>query len=586
MQPIIQNYLKQAIQAIAGSEVATQVTIPIEYSRVEEHGDFSSSIALNLAKSLKISPINLANRIKTHFEVSTRDAVSLFKTIEVVAPGFINFFIQPTAWLNCLIPILEQRDNYGVSNFGRQKRVLLEFVSSNPTGPLHVGHGRAAAQGDILARLLKIIGYQVYTEYYINDAGRQMDILALSIWLRYLQRTTVNSVAFPSNAYQGEYIQAMAAILQERHGSNFTIARPTLTENWPESAEPEQFIDALIALAKNLLGSDKYDQLVNFGRDYILQIIQADLEAFNVQFDSWFSEKTLITSEAVHETIKTLTQQGYTYQSEGNVWFKSSAFGDDKDRVLLRKNNQPTYFAVDAAYRLNIFKNREFDTIINLVGADHHGYLARIHAVIQALGYQSNRIIFSVLQLVSLYRGTKKLPLSTRSGEFVTLQALREEVGNDAARLFFVLRRSNQPIDFDLALAKSESHQNPTYYLQYAYTRIASILRQLEVKGLTWNLEEGLSKREVLTLKEEIQLVKWLTQYPDVLEQAGTQYEPSILVNYLRELAKHFHAYYNHTPILNQDTVVRNARLALVKAIQQVLKNGFSILGIDALTTM
>jgi arginyl-tRNA synthetase len=588
MKSIIQKHLYKALESIQIDPFQLQKTVlPIEYSRTVEHGDFSSSIALILAKSLNIAPVTLAQKIVEQLYTLSTEKEPLFQKIEVVPPGFINFFIHPTAWLACLPLILNHRDKYGASDLGQQKRILVEFVSSNPTGPLHVGHGRAAAQGDILVRLLKTLGYQVHAEYYLNDAGRQVDILACSIWLRYLEASGESFLTFPANAYQGEYIRTIAAALQNHYGTAFYQMGTTVIEGLhSDHRDKEKFIDALITRAKTLLGQEHYTQLLDFGLIYIIEDIQADLTDFDVRFDQWFSERSLIESGSVSTTIQSLIERGHTYKAEGNLWFRSTAFGDDKDRVLLRANGQPTYFAVDAAYRINILQTRGFDRMINLLGADHHGYLTRIHAVAQALGHPPDKIIFSILQMVSLYRGHEKLSLSTRGGNFITLRALRTEVGNDAARLFFVLRKSTQAIDFDLNLAKSASHQNPVYYLQYAYARIASIMRQLAVKGLKWDLQRGLCCLTALSLDQEIQLIKQLARYPDILVQAEMQYEPSILVQYLRQLAKYFHAYYNHTPVLTEDEIIRSARLTLMHAIQQVLKNGFFLLGIHALDRM
>jgi arginyl-tRNA synthetase len=586
MKSIIQECLYESLRSLAiPADIIKGLALPIEYSRIEKHGDFSSNVALVLAQSLHTNPMALAQKITNQLQVTSTKKKLIFQKVEAMTPGFINFFIHPDAWLDELPAIFHQGNQYGTSDFGKQQRVLVEFVSSNPTGPLHIGHGRAAAQGDILARLLKALGYQVHTEYYINDAGRQVDILACSIWLRYLEHQG-EALPFPDNAYQGDYIRALATELHKHYGRAFYRPAATVIEAYPGTLDAEQFIDAVISRAKTLLGSEQYARLREFGVTHITQDIKEDLSEFGVHFDTWFSENSLLESGEVASTIHALTQRGHTYKADGNLWFRSTVFGDDKDRVLLRANGQPTYFAVDAAYRINILQTRRFDTIINLLGADHHGYLARIRAVVQALGYSKNTIAFSTLQMVSLYRGQKKLPLSTRRGDFITLRALRQEVGSDVARLFFVLRKSNQPIDFDLELAKSESHQNPVYYLQYAYARIASLMRQLQAKGLEWNLREGLNNIKNLALAEEIQLIKQLVRYPDVLLQAAAQCEPAVVVQYLRELAKHFHAYYNHTPVLTQTNTIRNGRITLIQATQQVLKNGFTLLGIQILEKM
>jgi arginyl-tRNA synthetase len=591
MKKMIQQQIQSVLkQYFAEYPEALQIEIPIEHTRIAEHGDFSTSIALSLAKRLHKKPYEFAQQIANHLTPTIDNNPVLFSKIEVVQPGFINFFIHPDAWRNTLANVLNEGDYYGHSSIGNQARILIEYVSSNPTGPLHVGHGRAAAHGDIVVRLLRALNYQVHAEYYINDAGRQMDILSCSIWLRYLALCGEHLPYFPSNAYQGHYIHTIAQALKELYGNQlhlpFAGDLATLFEEKITPENKEKWMDKLIEHTKTLLGEEAYSKVSNFGLKTILEDMRADLAEFGVHFDQWFSEKSLISDGSLDETIEILKAKGHTYELEGSLWFRSTQFGDDKDRVLIRANGQPTYFAVDAAYRFNIFKKRGFPKIINFLGADHHGYLARIHAVIEALGYSRKNLAFSTLQLVSLYREDKKLPLSTRSGEFITLRQLREEVGNDAARLFFVLRKSGQTLDFDLTLAKSHSHQNPVYYLQYAHARICSVMRQLQAKGLNWNVQEGLQQINTLGSAEELELIKHLERYPDAVLQAGMQYEPYLLVHYLRELARQFHSYYNHTPVLVNDSALRSGRLTLIQAVKQVLYNGFTLLGIEALAVM
>jgi len=587
MKEIIQQYLYIALQK-ACIDYPAETPIPIEYSRSPIYGEFSSSIALSLATSTHQKPEALAQIIVDHLKNASPSYLEIFKKIVIVKPGFINFFIQPKAWLQTLADIVNAGNQYGHAKQKAKETILIEFVSSNPTGPLHIGHGRAASHGDIVARLLKTQGYQVHTEYYINDAGRQIDILSCSLWLRYLEILGEQFV-FPSNAYQGQYIYDLAQELKTIYGNQWHYASSELQDllgfDAAKNLNPEKSMDALIKQTKNLLGSFHYQTLKTFALEKILEDIRSDLNEFEVKFDRWFSENTLIEDGSLSKTIALLIKKGHTYQLDGTLWFRSTSFGDDKDRVLLRANGEPTYFAVDAAYRFNIFQQRKFNKIINFLGADHHGYLTRIHAVIEALGYSKNKLVFNTLQLVSLYQGHKKLPLSTRSGDFITLRALRNEVGHDAARLFFVLRKSSQMIDFDMTLAKSHSHQNPVYYLQYAYARICSVIRQLKAKGFTWELQAGLKCLEALRT-EELLVIKQLARYPYSITQASDQCEPYLLVQYLRDLAKDFHAYYDRTPILVEDQTIRNARLTLIHAIQSVLKNGFDILGIQALEVL
>lgn len=582
--------IRQELQTILQQEfkLPIEYPIPVEHTRIASQGDFSTSIALILTKSLKIQPHELAKKIVAYLNQKVFLFDTLFQKVEVVQPGFINFYIHPNAWHGALSNILQDKI-YGQSNFGKHEKILIEFVSSNPTGPLHVGHGRAAAHGDMVVRLLKTLGYDVQTEYYVNDAGKQIDILTCSVWLRYLM-SFEKRIVLPVKAYQGSYIQTIADALIQHFGAELKAftqqSIETLLSSDALNQDPDQQINHLISCIKKLLGSRLYQKVLSFITERILAEIQSDLSEFKVNFDRWFSEKTLIEDKSVSKTIIRLKDSGYTYQAQGNLWFRSTAFGDDKDRVLLRNNGQPTYFAVDAAYRLHILEIRDIKHIINFLGADHHGYLTRIHAVLQALGYSKEHITFKTLQLVSLYRGSEKLPLSTRSGEFITLRELRSEVGNDAARVFFVLRKSNQKLDFDLSLAQSQSHQNPMYYLQYAHARICSVMHQLKLKNMHWTLKEGLVCLDQLKLIQELQLIKQLVDYPEVVLQAGTQYEPYLLVQYLKELSKSFHGYYNSTALLMSEERIRMARISLIQAIKTVLKNGFDILGIQALESM
>lgn len=616
MKSLIQQAIHQALQVLYPTNMALLETpISVDYSREPGHGDLSSNVALLLSKPLKISAHLLAQKIIAVLIDGLMTTYVHLDKIEVAGPGFINFFFKAGNWYPVLSQILTQTSQYGTAQVDYDKKILVEFVSSNPTGPLHIGHGRAAAFGDTLVRLLKAAGYPVQAEYYVNDAGRQMDILSISLWLRYLEAEG-ETFCFPVNAYQGSYVREMAIQLKTARGRAFHHSASIIFQELPTSDiypkfqvgdqslfsvgedrkvmhfEPadsktrdidlEQVMDRLIARAKLLLGPAAYQEILAFALHHILSDIQLDLIEFGVQFDYWFSEQSLITNGTVNQVIETLTKKGLTYKAEGNLWFRSSQFGDDKDRVLKRANGQLTYFAVDAAYHSNVLQTRGFSRKITILGADHHGYLARIQAIIIALGLQPDVLVFSVMQLVSLFRDKEKLSMSTRSGEFVTLRELRQEVGLDAARLFFVLRKANQPLEFDLTLAKSHSHENPIYYLQYAFARICSVMKQLISKGLSWNLTEGLTCVDQLTLGTEVELLKQLSRYPETLLQAATQYEPALFTHYLRELAQKFHSYYNETPLLTQEAHLRHARLTLLQAIKQIFKNGFDILGISA----
>ena len=587
MKRIVQQEIKHALLSMGELSLPASMTIQVDYAREKAHGDFSSNIALVLAKKLQISPLQLAEKIKSNIDCFSKN--SKIQKIEIAKPGFINFFLKKSFWYPVIEEILTQTKQFGVSDLGNNEPVLVEFVSANPTGPLHVGHGRGAAYGDSLVRLLRAVGYQVCSEYYINDAGRQMDILATSIWLRYLE-ICGEKFNFPSNAYRGSYVHKIAEQLYSEYSKNFFKTAELIFKDVPidepQGGNKEHHIDALIAKAKSLLGTAEYEKIFEAGLNSILIDIKEDLCAFRVNFDEWFSENTLFKTNFVDKTIKRLRESGKTYEANGALWFKSTDFGDDKDRVLLRENGQPTYFAADAAYRLCILEKRGFKKIINILGSDHHGYVPRIHAVIQALGFSADSLKALLVQFAILYRGDKKIQMSTRSGEFITLRELREEVGTDATRFFYVLRRADQHMDFDLELAKEQSNDNPVYYVQYAYARICSVMRQLAAKQRIWDKSLGMNALEKLKEIQEQDLLVLLNRYPEILELAAISYEPHIIAHYLRDLAQGFHVYYNSYVFLIEDDHLRNARLNLIVAIAQVIKNGLNLLGVETLEIM
>ncbi|MEN9470940.1 MAG: arginine--tRNA ligase [Candidatus Aquirickettsiella gammari] len=587
MKRIVQQEIKTALLAMDEFPFPASLTIQVDYAREKSHGDFSSNIALVLAKKLQISPRQLAEKIISNVDCSK--ANSKLEKIEIAGPGFINFFLKKSVWYPAIAQILTQTKEFGASKIGNNEPVLVEFVSANPTGPLHVGHGRGAAYGDSIARLLKTVGYRVCAEYYINDAGRQMNILATSVWLRYLE-VCGEEFVFPSNAYRGAYVGEIAQQLFSQYGKHFfkpaELVFKDIPADEPLGGNKEAHIDALILKAKTLLGVVDYEKIFNAGLTSILLDIKEDLSAFRVNFDEWFSENSLFKIDFVDKTIQRLIASGTTYEANGALWFKSTDFGDDKDRVLLRENGQPTYFAADAAYRLFILEKRGFKKIINVLGADHHGYIARIRAVIQALGYPADSLTALLIQFAVLYRGDKKIPMSTRSGEFITLRELREEVGSDATRFFYVLRRAEQHMDFDLELAKEQSNANPVYYVQYAYARVASVMRQLVAKQLVWDKSLGMDSLEQLKEEQEQDLLILLNRYPEILELAAISYEPHIIAHYLRDLSQAFHVYYNQHVFLIKDDSLRNARLNLIVATQQVIKNGLNLLGVGTLEVM
>jgi arginyl-tRNA synthetase len=454
--------------------------------------------------------------------------------------------------------------------------VQVEFVSANPTGPLHVGHGRGAAYGASLANLLLAAGYDVTREYYVNDSGRQMDILTLSAWLRYLELCGI-AVAFPANAYQGEYVRDMARKLHEKHALSLKRDAPGVTApQWPAGADVEAKLDALIAAAKSTLGAD-YEVVNDFVLNDQLADCRDDLAEFGIAFDGWFSERSLYNAGLVERVTRTLEEKGHVYRQDGARWFRSSAFGDEKDRVVQRENGQYTYFASDIAYHLNKFE-RGYDRVIDVWGADHHGYIPRVKGALAALGLDPERLAIALVQFAVLYRNGQKVSMSTRAGEFVTLRELRREVGNDAARFFYVLRKSDQHLDFDLDLAKSQSNENPVYYVQYAHARVCSLFEQ-------WGGDASrLADVDTSTLvsEQELALVARLMEYPEAMESAAHDLSPHVIAFYLRELAAGFHSYYNSTRMLVEEEGIKLARLALAAAVRQVLRNGLALLGVSA----
>jgi arginyl-tRNA synthetase len=539
---------------------------------------------MRLAKSLKRNPRELAEAI-----VRALPASDLIERAEVAGAGFINLTLKPAAWTGIVRTIHAQEEHFGRSQAGGGRSIQVEFVSANPTGPLHVGHGRGAAYGASLANVLEAAGYAVTREYYVNDAGRQMDILALSAWLRYLELQGI-LVPFPSNAYQGEYVRAMAKAIYQEHGDRYVHDPSRILDGVPlrpddelvEGGDPEgkaqneAHLDGLIAAAKRLLGVD-YSYFHGFALNEQLSDCKADLLEFGVGFDEWFSEKSLFDTGKVADVVRRLDATGHLYVQDGARWFKATAFGDEKDRVVQRANGEFTYFASDIAYHANKFE-RGFERIIDVWGADHHGYIPRVKAALAALGLDAERLTVALVQFAVLYRGGHKVQMSTRSGSFVTLRELRSEVGNDAARFYYVLRKSDQHLDFDLDLAKSQSTDNPVYYIQYAHARVCSVLA--EWAGDPRSL--ATAELSPLVSAHELALMKRLMLYPEVLEAAATELSPHLLAYYLKDLAGDLHTYYNAEKFLVADEAVKQARLSLVAATRQVLANGLRLLGVAA----
>lgn len=585
MKQHIENLVQTAVKGLqeAGELPAMPAFIQIDATKDKTHGDFATNIALILAKPAQKKPREIAERIVTLLPLSAH-----VSKVEVAGPGFINFFLSPEALNDVVVKVLTEKEQYGHSKIGRGKRILVEFLSSNPTGPLHVGHGRHAAFGAVVCNLLNAVGFKPYREYYVNDAGRQMDILAVSVWLRYLMLAS-SQVPFPANAYKGEYVIEIARELHEKHSAQFHVPIQQVFQHLPldeaDGGDKEVYIDAVIARAQTLLGPANYQIIFDHALASILDDISQDLAEFGVQYDNWFSERELVATDAVDKLIAKLRENGHVYEQEGALWFRSSQFGDEKDRVLVRSNGTRTYFANDAAYHLNKFE-RGFDIVVDIFGSDHHGYVPRMKSAMEASGINPERLVYLLVQFVTLYRGGQQAQMSTRSGNFVTLRELREEVGNDAARYFYVMRKSEQHIDFDLDLAKSKSNENPVYYVQYAHARICSVFKQLAERHWAYDEALGLASVNQLVEPHERDLLNTLARYPDMIMHAAVNYEPHQLTNYLRDIATDFHSYYNSHQFLVEDPALRNARLALISATRQVLLNGFGLLGISAPETM
>ncbi len=567
-------------QGVVPAEVS--VPVQVEWARDRRHGDFATNLAMRLAKAARRPPREIAEAL-----VAALPPSELVASVEVAGPGFVNFRLRPEAWSQVVRAVLEAGEAYGRSDVGGGRRVQVEFVSANPTGPLHVGHGRGAAYGAAVADLLAAVGFRVHREYYVNDAGRQMNILAVSVWLRYLEACG-ERLPFPSNGYRGDYVREIAARLRAAEGERLCRPAAQVLADLPPDApagDKEAHIDALIQRARALLGEADYRRVFDLGLETILEDIREDLEAFGVVYERWFSERALVASGAVEKAVARLEAAGHTYQKDGALWFRASAFGDEKDRVLVRENGEPTYFASDVAYHLDKYE-RGFERIIDVWGADHHGYVPRVKAALTALGCDVSRFEVLLVQFAVLYRGGEKVQMSTRSGEFVTLRELREEVGTDAARFFYVMRRCEQHLDFDLDLAKSQSADNPVYYIQYAHARVCSVFRQAREKGLVWDRARGEAHLARLDSDHEQALLERLSRYPELVEAAALAYEPHQLAHYLRELAHDFHTYYNAQTFLVEDAALRDARLCLIAAVRQVIANGLGLLGVSAPESM
>lgn len=584
MKEQLEQSITDTVNTLKGKGLIPEDAQPkamVTRTKDESHGDFACNIALSLAKPCGKAPRDVAQWFVDELDAIKADAN--IQSMDIAGPGFINFFMDKASTTQIIDTVLEQKEAFGRSTVGAGKRVHVEFVSANPTGPLHVGHGRGAAYGSALCDVMEAAGFDVTREYYVNDAGRQMNILAASVWLRYLEACGEN-LTFPTNGYKGDYVHDIAAELKHAHQDAFLESSAAvfdgLPDDEPQGGDKETFIDAVIARTQELLGAEHYKTVFDAGLNAIVADIKEDLEEFGVPFQNWFSERSLVASGDIDTAIKTLQDNDIIYEQDGAQWFRTTDYGDEKDRVVIRENGVATYFASDIAYHMNKL-NRGYDRIIDILGADHHGYEPRVRASIQALGGDVNKFEVLFVQFANLFRGKEKVAMSTRSGEFVTLRTLREEVGNDAARFFYVMRKCEQHMDFDLELAKSKSNENPVYYVQYAHARICSVFRQLAEQNIKHNIENGSQHLNKLDASHEVALIKTLARYPEMIEKAALAEEPHHVTYYLRDLATEFHSYYNAHKFIIDDENLRDARLNLINAAKQVFVNALNLLGLS-----
>ena len=553
-------------------------------SKNPAHGDYTTNVAMQHAKTLGMNPRQLAEAL-----IAALPEIPGVAALEIAGPGFINIRLESGSDSAVLADIVREGDAFGRHTAEHPQKILLEYVSANPTGPLHVGHGRGAAYGATLANILRANGHHVESEYYVNDAGRQMDILALSVYWRYMQECGSDR-ALPQGIYQGDYVKNIAREHYARYGEQHYHA----PENWVpahpaewsaeaiDNGERDAWIDAAIAALKQTLGEADYRAVFDAGLDAEVADIREDLQQFGVTFDRWYSERSLFTAGRIEQMLDVLRARGYLYQQNGALWFRASDFGDEKDRVVKRENGITTYFASDIAYHYDKYQ-RGYDRMIDIFGADHHGYMARVRASLAALGLAPEKLDITLVQFAVLYKDGAKMQMSTRSGQFVTLRDLRAQVGSDAARFFYVMRKPEQHLDFDLDLATSHSKDNPYYYVQYAHARTSRVLERAQEEGVSFDAQTALAQREHLTEPEEKTLLRELARYPDTIAAAGAQMAGHLIVNYLKDLAGAWHQYYDAGhKVLHDDAALRDARLLLTHAVRQVLRNGLNIIGVAA----
>ncbi|HRG14883.1 MAG TPA: arginine--tRNA ligase [Pseudomonadota bacterium] len=585
MKELLSGLVRASLDQLRADGRIALDTLPeivFERTRAKEFGDFACNIAMQLAKPLGRKPRDIAEWI-----VAALPAHPSLAKVDIAGPGFLNFFVTSATLQQVVTRVLDD-ERYGFAPKHSRESVQVEFVSANPNGPLHVGHGRGAAYGSTLANLLEAGGYQVSREYYVNDAGRQMDILAISVWLRYLELGG-ETIRFPDNGYKGDYVRGIARDLRLAAGSELHQPIATVFADIPadegQGGDKEQHVDALIVRARALLGDANYRRLFEAGLKACLDDIKQDLGEFRVLYDQWFSERSLTTSGAVQRAIDVLTEKGHMYEKDGALWFRATDFGDEKDRVVRRDNGATTYFASDIAYLLNKF-DRGYDRAVYVFGADHHGYVARLKAAAQGLGVDPDRLEIKLVQFAILFEGGEKVQMSTRAGQFVTLRDLRREVGVDAARFFYVMRSHDQHLDFDLDLARSQSVDNPVYYLQYTHARLCGLFRQAVEKSLPYDEATARASLDQLSEAQAQAVLEQLDRFPEDLRGAVEIRSPHLVVAALRELAARYNAFYNGHHFLVDDAAQRCARLALAACVRRVLANGLGILGVSAPETM
>ncbi len=579
MQQKITNQLKLIVDKLIKESDVSDINykIRLQENKDKEHGDYASNIAMILAKDLSANPKNLAEQISKDFPLDD----DILK-VDVAGPGFINFFVSEATHAEILKNIDLEKRKYGHSK-AEAGKVLIEYVSSNPTGPLHVGHGRGAVFGSVLASLLTAAGHEVDEEYYVNDYGRQMNILTVSVWLRYLQNSNEN-ISMSALGYQGDYIKLIAEEFYKENKEKYLLSDNDEDNILPilKVQEDEKDIDSLISFMQSTLG-EGFFEIRSFALENMLDIIKSDLINFGVEHNLWFFESSLYVEEKgksskADKAISDLSSNNFVYEKDGAIWFKSSELKDDKDRVLQRSNGDHTYFSSDVAYHLDKY-NRSYNRIINIWGSDHHGYLPRVRAAMEASGKDINKLEVVFIQFANLVRNGKKVSMSTRSGDFITLSELMNEVTPEAARFFYINRKADQHLEFDLELAKEQSKDNPLYYIQYAHARICSVFNKVE-----YNLEEDHKNinLSLLTSEKEIEIQKHLAFFPALIEKAAKSNDPHLICYYLKDLASLFHSYYNSEKFIIEDDSLMNSRMFLLKGIKQVIFNGLEILGVSS----